>query len=87
MNAGIAKLKSLLSMAIIMLPESESKELIIEYPHRVCVCCASTFNDEQLTFEQRLIEDESFCPTCFADIMNSAEYAADMPYQEYMEMR
>ena len=60
-----------------MLAENHSYKLI-------CVCCSSTFDNQALTFEQKLVDDNSFCPHCFADIMNNPEFATDTRYQEYM---
>lgn len=67
-----------------VMAESSSHALTPESTRGVCVCCSSKLDANQPTFEQRLIEDRSFCPRCFAEIMNDTEYASDMRYQEYM---
>ena len=41
-----------------------------------CVMCSSEFDSSDTTFEQRLVDDTSFCIKCWMDIMTS-EYDGD----------
>lgn len=43
-----------------------------------CVLCGGTIDSDALTFEQRLINDEDFCRTCWNDIMHE-EYEEEVP--------
>jgi len=36
----------------------------------VCVMCSEEFDPSDVTFEQRLISDDSFCRKCWTDIMD-----------------
>ena len=44
-----------------------------------CVECDTPIDENSMSFEQRLIGDESFCRRCFDRIMLGAD---DMPYLE-----
>lgn len=37
----------------------------------ICVMCKDLYHVETVTFEQRLVADEHFCPRCWSDIMNT----------------
>ena len=70
-----------------MLAENNPYKLtseIMKSTHGTCVCCSRSIDKQLLIFEQRLIDDESFCPHCFSDIVNNVEYSSDVRYQEYM---
>ena len=44
-----------------------------------CVSCNSSFDQAGRTFEQRLVDDDSFCSKCWTEIMD-AEYDSDVAY-------
>jgi hypothetical protein len=43
---------------------------------QTCIICSISFELTSQTFEQRLIDDNDFCPHCFKEIMD-AEYDND----------
>lgn len=47
----------------------------------ICVMCFEEFDPSKTTFEQRLIDDSSFCVKCWTEIMN-AEYDSDFNLAE-----
>jgi hypothetical protein len=44
-----------------------------------CVMCFEEFDLSKITFEQRLVDDSSFCTRCWTDIM-SGEYDSDLDF-------
>jgi hypothetical protein len=44
-----------------------------------CVMCAEEFDSLEITFEQRLVNDDSFCVKCWTDIMDG-EYESDFDF-------
>lgn len=44
-----------------------------------CVMCLDEFDPSDVTFEQRLIEDCSFCKRCWTEIMKD-EYDSDFEF-------
>jgi hypothetical protein len=45
-----------------------------------CVMCSAEFDPSETTFEQRLVDDSSFCKRCWTDIM-TMEYDGDYVLQ------
>jgi hypothetical protein len=45
----------------------------------ICVMCSEGFDSSATTFEQRLVNDDSFCMRCWTDIMNG-EYDSDFDF-------
>ena len=39
-----------------------------------CLLCRQDFEPDEITFEQRLIEDTDFCSRCFKDILSDRYY-------------
>jgi len=44
-----------------------------------CVMCLDEFDPSDVTFEQRLVEDDSFCKRCWTEIMKD-EYDSDLEF-------
>ncbi|HEX7033251.1 MAG TPA: hypothetical protein VF172_09650 [Nitrososphaera sp.] len=44
-----------------------------------CVMCLYEFDPSDVTFEQRLVEDDSFCRRCWTEIMKG-EYDNDLEF-------
>ena len=44
-----------------------------------CVMCLEEFDSSKITFEQRLVDDVSFCGKCWTEIM-SEEYDSDLDF-------
>lgn len=44
-----------------------------------CVMCLDEFDPSDITFEQRLVRDDSFCKRCWTEIMKG-EYDNDLEF-------
>ena len=42
-----------------------------EQMKRECVMCRESYGIEDITFEQRLVADEDFCPRCWQGILTT----------------
>ena len=45
----------------------------------ICVVCSEEFDSLKMTFEQRLIDDTSFCMKCWTEIMDG-DYETDLDF-------
>lgn len=51
-----------------------------------CVMCLAEVDSSGITFEQRLVEDDSFCGKCWTDIMKG-EYDSDLEFDLIQKRR
>jgi RNA polymerase subunit RPABC4/transcription elongation factor Spt4 len=49
----------------------------------ICVSCHRLYNTDKVTYEQRIISDEDFCPICWErEIMAFADEVSDFSFLE-----
>ena len=48
--------------------------------HNLCISCNVMYDTGKISFEQRIIADEDFCPTCWKDIFTFSEEHNDLSF-------